>query len=134
MTLLTQDQATFELKVPGLFDPPVTLRGFAIEDPSELIGPVEEIGIGCAEGGLSVGCYTGPVRQRLVMEEASADRERLEAWLAHQQKHAGAIQADARITRIPCGPEYLCTRGSLSRISTLEYELTWHAIADADQI
>lgn len=135
---LTAATAQFAIAIPGLYNTPVALSGYAADD-AFMAEAVEnaEIAMG-VDAGMSAGWVPNPVKMRIVFQADSPSIDVMNTWGVTQQGTKSVLQASATILLPATSYKYACVKGILTSwrplpelkriIQPMAYEITWQSI------
>ena len=138
MATLTGASCILTISVPGLFNSPVTLQGFAADDVfSTDDQEVAETSMG-VDGILSGGFVHVPIKQTIALQADSASNAIFETWAAQQKAALDTYTANGTANIVSTGRSYVMTKGFLSTIKTVpdvkkllqprRFVITWQSI------
>ncbi|HEX2753721.1 MAG TPA: hypothetical protein VHP34_11575 [Alphaproteobacteria bacterium] len=138
MATLTGASAIITLTVPGIFNAPVQLQGFAADDVFDTDAQeITEISMG-VDGILSGGYVFVPVKQTFTLQADSASNFFFETWAQQQRIGVEAFVANGNTNIVATGKTYTMTRGFLTTHTTVpsvkkllaprKYTVTWNRI------
>ena len=135
---LTAANCVLLLSIPGLYDTPQQLQGFATDDvfSSETIAPAETMmGV---DGKLSAGWTPVAIKQTFNLQGDSDSVEIFEDWYAAQQRRRETYFASGRAHIPSIARKYIMRRGILTGYSPTPsvkkivqprvFEITWEAV------
>ena len=135
---LTSNNATFMLTIPGVFNSPFQVQGFAADDmfTTDPQKPVEVVmGV---DGTLSGGYVKHQIVMKIKLSPDSPSIPYFDQWLAAMDTGLDAYPANATITIPGNGAVYTCTNGWLTQYKNMpdakkllqpqEMEITWQLV------
>ena len=135
---LTSNNATFMLTIPGVFNSPFQVQGFAADDmfTTDPQKPVEVVmGV---DGTLSGGYVKHQIVMKIKLSPDSPSIPYFDQWLAAMDTGLDAYPANATITIPGHGAVYTCTNGWLTQYKNMpdakkllqpqEMEITWQLV------
>jgi hypothetical protein len=135
---LTSNNASFILTIPGVFNTPFQVQGFAADDmfTTDPQKPVEVVmGV---DGKLSGGYVKHQIVQKIKLSADSPSLPYFDQWLLAMDTGLDAYIAQGRITMPGNGAEYTLNNGYLTQYKNVpdakkllqpqEMEITWESI------
>ena len=144
MSSLTGANATFTLVIPGVFNTPVILQGFAVDDSfkSEAV-PQTETRMG-VDGNLSGGFIFQPYPTTIMIQPDRPSLAIFETWRASQQAAGDVFTANGSILLANIGQQYTLFKGFLTSahpfpdvkklLEPLPYVITWNSIVSSPTV
>lgn len=138
MATLTGASAIITLTVPGIYNSPVQLQGFAADDVFDADAQeITETSMG-VDGILSGGFVHVAVKQTFAIQSDSDSNRFFETWANQQRVAVEAFTANGTANIVATGKTYTMTKGFLSTHTTLpsvkkllvarKYTITWQRI------
>lgn len=138
---ITGANAVFQLSVPGVFDFPQQLQGFAADDvfDTEALESVETLmGV---DGFLSGGFVYVPVPQTIALQADSPSMAIFDQWWAAMQQTRGIYVANAVVVLTAVGTKWALTKGMLTSYMPIpavkkllqprRFRVTWESVSPA---
>ena len=138
---LTASNTVITVTVPGVFDVPQQLQGFASDDifSTEAVKRIETLmGV---DGTLSAGYVPVPVVMRIMLQANSPSVRVFDQWDAGQQLLQDAYQAFGLITINNLGTKYVLVNGYMTSYAPIpdakkiyqprSFEITWNQVVPA---
>ena len=138
---ITAANATLMLSVAGLFNTPVQITGFDVDDVYDVEGienAETKMGV---DGTLSAGFIFVPIKQNFTIQADSASVAFFEAWYAAEQQKAEKYWASGTTTLPGISRVYQSLQGVLSNYSPLssakkvlqprKFMITWQSVTGA---
>jgi len=135
---LTGANAIIMLTVPGLFDVPQRLQGFAADDVYDVDNIDSTETLMGVDGKLSGGFVFVPIKQNITLQADSDSAAFFESWYGAQQKVKDTYIANGRTTLNAVQRSYVMTRGFLSTNSPVpsvgkllkprKFTITWESV------
>jgi Tail fiber protein gp32 len=142
MSTITSANAVFSLVIPGVFNTPVILEGYATDDAfsSDAITKAEVVmGV---DGQMSAGFVFSPIKMKIKLQADSNSIQIFEAWNAIQQSVKDLYFANAQITLIGPGAVYDLYKGALTTFKSIpdakkmlqsrDFEITFESVTSAE--
>lgn len=134
---ITSANSVFALSVPGLFNTPVVLQGYAADDAfSNDAVTTAEVQIG-VDGHLSAGYVFQEVKQKIKLSADSISKVLFDEWYNASRAAREVISANATVTLPSTGESYVLTNGYLTsypalpaakrKLDPVEFEITWES-------
>lgn len=141
MASLTGASAIITFAIPGLFNTPVQIQGFAADDVFDAdVQEIAETSMG-VDGLLSGGYVNVPVKQTIALQADSPSIPFFENWAAQQARAVDVYTADGRCNIVATGRTYIMTRGFLTSYATMpavkkllqprRFTVTWQSVRPA---
>lgn len=139
---ITSANSVYALSIPGLFNTPVILQGYAADDAfSNDAVTTAEVAIG-VDGYLSAGFVFQEVKQKIKLQADSISKQVFDEWYNASRAAREVIPAYATITLPSTQETYTCTNGYLTaypatpaakkKLDAVEFEITWESITRAN--
>lgn len=136
---LTSANAIFTLVVPGLFDTPTRIQGFAADNVIDTDAVANaEISLG-VDGRLSAAYLHKEVPQKIHLQADSESVDLFDAWYRAQQNAQTVFFASGEITLLATGKSYDLVRGVMVKFKSIpdikkkleaqEVDLVWESIS-----
>jgi len=135
---LTSNNASFVLTIPGVFNVPFQVQGFAADDmfTTDPQKPVEVVmGV---DGRLSAGYVKHQIVQKIKLSPDSPSLAYFDQWLAAMDTGLDAYVAQGVVTMPGNGAQYILTNGWLTSYKNMpdakkllqaqEMEITWESV------
>jgi len=135
---ITSTDAVFTLTIPGLYDVPQVIQGYATDEMFDLdaIAKVEtQFGI---DGKLSQGYVRHPRKMKIKVAADSASQQVFDDWAAAMDLTLAAIPCQGFIVMLSNGTEYSLKNGALTSYRDMpdakkvlqpqQYEITWESV------
>jgi hypothetical protein len=141
MATLTAANAILSISVSGLFNAPVVIQGYAVDDAFEAESVAQaEVQMG-VDGELSGGKVFVPYPMTIHVLATSPSVSFFETWRAQQDAQVDVFQAAGTIVLPSTGMSYTMPKGYLTKatpfpavkkmLDPLVYEITWKRIISA---
>jgi hypothetical protein len=138
MATLTAANAVLIITIPGLFNQPQVLQGFAADDIYDVDQiDMTEVVMG-VDGILSGGFVFVPIKQTIALQPDSASNAIFESWAAAQTQIKDAYIANGRTTLQSVNRAYVSTKGFLTGhtpvpsagklLKPRKYTITWQSV------
>ncbi len=141
MSSLTGATAAYALSVPGVFNTPQFLQGFATDDVFSTPGIKSVETLMGVDGKMSAGFVYVEITQSISIQSDSDSAVLFDDWYAAQQAAQDVYFADATIILRALGQKWAMTRGVLSNympipdvkklIQPRKFEITWNFVEAA---
>lgn len=141
MSTITSANAQFAIIIPGVYNAPQILKGFATDDAflTEAVENAEtKMGV---DGKLSAGFVFNPTIQNVVFQADSPSLDVFNNWQLAQLAGREVISCSATITIRSIGYSYVLTNGYLTQfkpmpdakktLQQVQHRLTWEKIIGA---
>lgn len=141
MGTITAADGVVMLWVPGLFNTPIQIQGFANDDVFDIpqIKSVETMmGV---DGVLSAGFVHVPIPQTITLQADSQSNDFFDTWWTRMQSNRGTFNANGVIRLPAIATKFVMTLGFLTGykpapaakrvLQPRQYEITWQNIAPA---
>jgi hypothetical protein len=138
---LTAANSVLLLTIPGLFNSPQRIQGFATDDAfdTEAVEPAETMmGV---DGVLSAGYVPVPYKMTIVLQGDSASNNLFDTWAQSQKIAREVLRVSGNITLVSVGRTYALTRGILTSykpmsgvkkvLQSRSYGITWEDVSPA---
>jgi hypothetical protein len=138
MATLTGASCIITIAIPGLFNSPVQLQGFAADDVFDAdTQEIAETSMG-VDGILSGGFVHVPVKQTIALQADSASNLIFETWAAQQKATLDTYTANGTSNIKSTGRSYVMNKGFLTSFPSIpavkkllqprRYTITWESI------
>lgn len=138
---LTSANAILTLAIPGLFDFPVQIQGFATDAISDTDGVQPSETMMGVDGNLSAGWIPVPIVQNYNLQGDSDSIDVFEQWYSTQQQIRELLPANGMMIVTAVSKKYTMTRGFLSGyiptallqkvIQPRRFSITWESVTPA---
>lgn len=139
---ITSANAVFALSIPGIFNTPVLLEGYAADDAfsSDSVQKSEtQMGV---DGKLSAGFTFNPIKMKVKLAADSSSIDVFDTWNAVQQSTRDLFFANATVTLPGPGETYNLVKGALTSFKPMpdakkvlqsrEFEITFESVTKAN--
>jgi hypothetical protein len=138
MATITSANSVLTLSVSGVYDSPVNIQGYAVDDAFESEAVQQSEVLMGVDGVLSGGKVWVPYKMTVHLQADSPSIEIFDAWRAAQDAQVDVFVANANIVLPSTGMSYSLVNGYLTTATpfpavkkTLQpvvYEITWQTI------
>lgn len=116
---ITSANLVFTIRIPGVFDQPVTIQGASTDDfvSNDAFAATEsKPGV---DGGLAHGYVYNPFKLKVKLQANSPSVDVFDAWFAAQQQAREAFPCEVTILLPAVGKRYTMTNGGLGNYKPL---------------
>ena len=139
---ITSANAILMLSIPGIFDTPVAIQGFAADAAFDVDSvPTAETAMG-VDGKMSAGFIFSLYKQKIHLQADSESVDVFDIWDEAQRSEKDIFFAAAQVTMKSTGKIYTFTKGVLSNYKPLpdakkklepqDFEITWESVSKAE--
>lgn len=141
MGSITAANTTFLIAIPGLYDVPQQLQGFAADDifGTDAIAPSEVLqGV---DGRLSGGFVYNPVPQSITLQADSASNDLFDQWNSVMRASLDTFVAQGTVLWPSLGRKWTLTKGFLTSykptpnagklLQPRQHQITWESVVPA---